>query len=125
MGVHTIYFMGPGERIEVSHQAHSRETFAQGRLAGRRLAGEPQAGQALRHAGHVLTCRGTEMSRISRRPLKPPEHAAKLYPFAAVSCARVFKRQSVRLANVAGSVAVALLCSNAAFCHSGFAGGSF
>lgn len=32
VGVHTIYFMGPGERIEVSHQAHSRETFAQGAL---------------------------------------------------------------------------------------------
>ena len=32
VGVHTIYFMGPGERIEVTHQAHSRETFAQGAL---------------------------------------------------------------------------------------------
>lgn len=32
VGVHTVYFMGPGERIEVSHQAHSRETFAQGAL---------------------------------------------------------------------------------------------
>ena len=30
VGVHTVYFMGPGERIEVTHQAHSRETFAQG-----------------------------------------------------------------------------------------------
>lgn len=32
VGVHTIYFMGPGERIEVTHQAHSRDTFAQGAL---------------------------------------------------------------------------------------------
>ncbi len=32
VGVHTMYFMGPGERIEVTHQAHSRETFAQGAL---------------------------------------------------------------------------------------------
>lgn len=32
VGVHTVYFMGPGERIEVSHQAHSRENFAQGAL---------------------------------------------------------------------------------------------
>lgn len=31
-GVHTVYFMGPGERIEVTHQAHSRETFAAGAL---------------------------------------------------------------------------------------------
>lgn len=32
VGVHTIYFMGAGERIEVTHQAHSRENFAQGAL---------------------------------------------------------------------------------------------
>jgi 4-hydroxy-tetrahydrodipicolinate reductase len=31
-GVHTVYFMGPGERIEVTHQAHSRETFSAGAL---------------------------------------------------------------------------------------------
>ena len=31
-GVHTMYFMGPGERIEITHQAHSREMFAQGAL---------------------------------------------------------------------------------------------
>lgn len=32
VGVHTIYFMGPGERIEVTHQAHSRENFAGGAI---------------------------------------------------------------------------------------------
>ena len=32
VGVHTVYFMGPGERIEVTHQAHSRENFANGAL---------------------------------------------------------------------------------------------
>ncbi len=32
VGVHTMYFMGPGERIELTHQAHSRENFAQGSL---------------------------------------------------------------------------------------------
>ncbi len=42
VGVHTVYFMGPGERIEVTHQAHSRENFAQGALrAARRLAELP------------------------------------------------------------------------------------
>jgi 4-hydroxy-tetrahydrodipicolinate reductase len=25
-----VYFLGPGERIELTHQAHSRENFAQG-----------------------------------------------------------------------------------------------
>ena len=32
VGVHTLYFMGPGERIEVTHQAHSRENFVGGAL---------------------------------------------------------------------------------------------
>ncbi len=32
VGDHTVYFLGPGERIEVTHRAHSRETFAQGAI---------------------------------------------------------------------------------------------
>ncbi|MBI9081858.1 MAG: 4-hydroxy-tetrahydrodipicolinate reductase [Pseudodesulfovibrio sp.] len=32
VGDHTMYFFGPGERIEVTHRAHSRETFASGAL---------------------------------------------------------------------------------------------
>ena len=41
VGVHTVYFMGPGERIEVSHHAHSRENFARGALrAAAWLAGQ-------------------------------------------------------------------------------------
>ncbi len=41
VGVHTVYFLGTGERIEVTHQAHSRETFAQGALrAAAWLAGQ-------------------------------------------------------------------------------------
>lgn len=32
VGVHTAYFLGPGERIEVTHHAHSRENFAQGAI---------------------------------------------------------------------------------------------
>jgi 4-hydroxy-tetrahydrodipicolinate reductase len=40
VGVHTVYFMGPGERVEVTHQAHSRENFAGGALfAARRMQG--------------------------------------------------------------------------------------
>jgi 4-hydroxy-tetrahydrodipicolinate reductase len=40
VGVHTVYFMGPGERVEVTHQAHSRENFANGALfAVRRMQG--------------------------------------------------------------------------------------
>jgi 4-hydroxy-tetrahydrodipicolinate reductase len=40
-GVHTVYFLGQGERIELCHQAHSRENFAQGALrAARWIAGQ-------------------------------------------------------------------------------------
>jgi 4-hydroxy-tetrahydrodipicolinate reductase len=30
IGEHTVYFAGPGERIELTHRAHSRDTFAAG-----------------------------------------------------------------------------------------------
>ena len=30
VGDHSIYFCGPGERLEVIHRAHSRDTFAEG-----------------------------------------------------------------------------------------------
>ena len=30
VGEHTIYYAGPGERIEITHRAHSRDNFAQG-----------------------------------------------------------------------------------------------
>ena len=32
VGGHTVYFMGPGERIDVTHRVYSRDTFAQGAL---------------------------------------------------------------------------------------------
>ena len=31
-GDHTVFFFGQGERIEITHRAHSRQTFAQGAL---------------------------------------------------------------------------------------------
>ena len=45
VGVHTIYFMGHGERIEVTHQAHSRENFAQGALRAARWLAECKPGR--------------------------------------------------------------------------------
>lgn len=30
VGEHTLYFAGPGERLEISHRAHSRDHFAKG-----------------------------------------------------------------------------------------------
>jgi 4-hydroxy-tetrahydrodipicolinate reductase len=35
-GVHTVYFLGEGERIEITHHAHSRENFARGALRAAR-----------------------------------------------------------------------------------------
>jgi len=32
VGDHTVYFFGPGERIEVTHRVHTRDTLAQGAL---------------------------------------------------------------------------------------------
>ncbi|MFA6809872.1 MAG: 4-hydroxy-tetrahydrodipicolinate reductase [Desulfoplanes sp.] len=41
VGDHTVYCLGPGERIEITHRAHSRETFARGALrAAQWLAGQ-------------------------------------------------------------------------------------
>ena len=41
VGDHTMFFFGPGERIEITHRAHSRETFASGALrAAKWLAGQ-------------------------------------------------------------------------------------
>lgn len=36
VGVHTIYYMGTGERIEITHHAQSRENFANGALRAAR-----------------------------------------------------------------------------------------
>jgi 4-hydroxy-tetrahydrodipicolinate reductase len=36
VGVHTVYFLGTGERLELTHQAHSRENFASGALRAAR-----------------------------------------------------------------------------------------
>ena len=45
VGVHTLYFMGPGERIEVTHQAHSRENFAGGALRAAQWLQQQPAGK--------------------------------------------------------------------------------
>lgn len=42
IGEHTVLFAGDGERVELTHRASSRETFARGALrAGRWLIGQP------------------------------------------------------------------------------------
>ncbi len=42
VGEHTVYFAGPGERIELIHRAHSRDNFARGAtVAAAWIAGKP------------------------------------------------------------------------------------
>jgi 4-hydroxy-tetrahydrodipicolinate reductase len=42
VGEHTVYLLGPAERIELTHRASSRELFAHGALrAARFLVGKP------------------------------------------------------------------------------------
>ncbi|MDR1940816.1 MAG: hypothetical protein LBQ47_00615, partial [Endomicrobium sp.] len=42
VGEHTVYFAGPGERIELTHRAHSRDSFASGAVrAAKWLVGKP------------------------------------------------------------------------------------
>jgi 4-hydroxy-tetrahydrodipicolinate reductase len=42
VGDHTVIFGGPGERLELTHRAHSRDNFARGALiAARWVAGRP------------------------------------------------------------------------------------
>jgi 4-hydroxy-tetrahydrodipicolinate reductase len=49
VGDHSVIFAGPGERIELTHKAQSRELFAQGALrAARWLAGKPPGRYSIR-----------------------------------------------------------------------------
>ena len=42
VGDHTVYFIGMGERVELTHRAHTRDTFARGAVrAALWLAGKP------------------------------------------------------------------------------------
>ncbi len=53
VGDHTVYFFGPGERLEVTHRAHSRENFARGALRAAAWLSEQKAGE-LYSMGHLL-----------------------------------------------------------------------
>lgn len=45
IGDHTVYLLGPGERIELSHRASSRELFAHGALSAARYLAKQPAGK--------------------------------------------------------------------------------
>jgi 4-hydroxy-tetrahydrodipicolinate reductase len=44
VGEHTVSFFGPGERIELTHKAHSRDNFARGALTAARFAAKAAPG---------------------------------------------------------------------------------
>ncbi len=43
-GEHTVYFAGEGERVELTHRASSRETFARGALRAARFVSQAEPG---------------------------------------------------------------------------------
>lgn len=50
VGDHTVLLAGPGERLELTHRAHSRDTFAHGALrAVRWLSGKPAGLYGMEH----------------------------------------------------------------------------
>ncbi|MDE0452550.1 MAG: 4-hydroxy-tetrahydrodipicolinate reductase [Gammaproteobacteria bacterium] len=44
VGEHTVTFAGPGERLEITHRAHSRMNFAMGALRAARFVAERETG---------------------------------------------------------------------------------
>lgn len=44
VGEHTVYFAGPGERIELTHRAHSRDTLVQGALVAAKWLSKQKPG---------------------------------------------------------------------------------
>ena len=54
VGEHTVYFFGPGERIDVTHRAHSRETFAQGALRAAKWLEKQNPGKLFNMADMVM-----------------------------------------------------------------------
>ncbi|MBI4577530.1 MAG: 4-hydroxy-tetrahydrodipicolinate reductase, partial [Planctomycetes bacterium] len=49
VGEHTVLFSAPGERLELTHRAHTRDTFAAGALrAALWLAGRPPGTYTMR-----------------------------------------------------------------------------
>jgi 4-hydroxy-tetrahydrodipicolinate reductase len=44
VGDHTVLFAGAGERIEISHKASSRATYAQGSLRAARFLADKKSG---------------------------------------------------------------------------------
>jgi 4-hydroxy-tetrahydrodipicolinate reductase len=54
VGDHTVLFAGPGERIEVVHRAHSRDTFAAGALRAARWVAAPGRAPGVHEMREVL-----------------------------------------------------------------------
>jgi len=59
VGDHTVYFLGSGERIEIKHQATSRDTFAAGALAALKFLQGKKPG--LYSMKDVLGLKGSEL----------------------------------------------------------------
>jgi 4-hydroxy-tetrahydrodipicolinate reductase len=56
VGEHTVLFGGMGERIEITHRAHTRDTFAQGAVRAAKWVVKQKPG--LYDMGDVLGLKG-------------------------------------------------------------------
>ena len=66
VGEHTVYFAGPGERVELAHRAFSRDNFAAGALrAARWVIGRTPGLYAMRDV--LALARGTGSNWVSAR----------------------------------------------------------
>ena len=45
VGDHTVYFCGPGERLEITHRSGSRQTYAEGSVRAAKFLADKDHGQ--------------------------------------------------------------------------------
>ena len=54
IGEHTVYLIGQTERLELTHRAATRDTFAVGAISGARFLGAPERAPGLYSMRDVL-----------------------------------------------------------------------
>jgi len=54
VGEHTVFLVGPGERLELTHRCWDRKTFARGGLRAARWLAEPGRAPAVYSMADVL-----------------------------------------------------------------------
>src|SRR5260370_34999382 len=72
VGEHTVSFASLGERLELTHRAHSRDNFARGALRGARFIATARPGlHSLRDVPGPARAASASRPRASRAPQAP------------------------------------------------------